>query len=39
VNNVPPALIDSLKTYEDIVSSYHYSSVTLVVQGKDHHLY
>ena len=46
VNNVPPALIDSLKTYEDIVSIYDNKTfhsrcisfiLSFIVQGKDHH--
>lgn len=42
VNNVPPSLIDSLKTYEDIVSTQSISFNTcafLIVQDKDHNLY
>ena len=37
VNNVPPSLIESLKTYEDIVS-ISISFDIRVVQGEDYHL-
>lgn len=40
VNNVPPTLIESLKTYEDIVSKPHIfyeTNLIYIVQGKDHY--
>jgi len=38
VNNVPPSLIDSLKTYEDIVSYRLYLLSPYKVQSEDHDL-
>ena len=38
VNNVPPSLIDSLKTYEDIVSQRLYLLTPYKVQSEDHDL-
>ena len=40
VNNVPPTLIESLKTYEDIVKTYLLDVSNLcIVQGKDYNLH
>jgi len=40
VNNVPPTLIESLKTYEDIVRTYLLDVSNLcIVQSKDYNLH